>query len=330
MKHLIAVVMVVLVSHLQPCMAAARPAPVSQGAPAGAIKVTVLSTMLADEGVGEWGFAALVEVDGYKVLYDTGARPETVLKNAEELKIDLSQVRDVILSHNHNDHTGGMLVLRRAMQLKNPAALSRIHMATGITEPRRYDGSADQNPVPALLAAYVAGGGEVITHDQAAMIAPNVWLTGPVTRRYPEHNWDKGMWIVKTGGDIPDTVPEDMSLVVRGAQGLVVVTGCGHAGIANILAHARQIVAATLPAPTVQAVIGGLHLFEADDKTLAWTAGKMREAGVRMLLGAHCTGIEAVFRLRALLGLTRKTAVVAAVGSSYSSAKGIDPLSLAQ
>jgi len=73
-------------------------------AKAAVIKVTILSTMLADlVGIGEWGFAALIEVDGYKVLFDTGARPETVLRNAEELKIDLSQVTDVILSHNHDD-----------------------------------------------------------------------------------------------------------------------------------------------------------------------------------------------------------------------------------
>jgi len=72
------------------------------------VKVTVLSTMLTDlDGIGEWGFAALVEVDGYRVLFDTGARRETVLHNAEELKVDLAQVTDVVLSHHHTDHTGG-------------------------------------------------------------------------------------------------------------------------------------------------------------------------------------------------------------------------------
>ncbi|HEY7819572.1 MAG TPA: hypothetical protein VIG29_15215, partial [Vicinamibacteria bacterium] len=56
------------------------------------LKVTVLSTMLADDGIGEWGFAALVEVDGKTILFDTGARPNTVLENAKELEIDLSGV----------------------------------------------------------------------------------------------------------------------------------------------------------------------------------------------------------------------------------------------
>src|SRR5580692_2798519 len=75
------------------------------------LKVTILSTMLADEGIGEWGFAALVESDGHRILVDTGARPETVLSNARELKVDLSDVKEVILTHNHDDHVGGLMTL---------------------------------------------------------------------------------------------------------------------------------------------------------------------------------------------------------------------------
>src|SRR5258708_267376 len=70
----------------------------------GALNVVVLSTMLADtKGVGEWGFSALVEADGHRLLFDTGARPETVLRNVRELGIDLAGVTDVVLSHHHGD-----------------------------------------------------------------------------------------------------------------------------------------------------------------------------------------------------------------------------------
>src|SRR5205814_6233262 len=86
----------------------------------GSLRVLVLSTMLADEGVGEWGYAALVEVDGHRILFDTGARPDTVLTNAKELGVDLSTITDVVLSHNHDDHTGGLLTLRRTFARKNP------------------------------------------------------------------------------------------------------------------------------------------------------------------------------------------------------------------
>ena len=96
------------------------------------LKITILSTMLADDGIGEWGFAALVEADGHKILFDTGARPNTVLENARELKIDLGDVQDVILSHFHDDHTTGLMTLRREFSKSNPKALSRVHVANGI------------------------------------------------------------------------------------------------------------------------------------------------------------------------------------------------------
>jgi 7,8-dihydropterin-6-yl-methyl-4-(beta-D-ribofuranosyl)aminobenzene 5'-phosphate synthase len=131
--------------------------------------------------------------------------------------------------------------------------------------------------------------------------------------------------VLTPSGLVEDTVPEDASLVIDTPQGLVLISGCGHAGIINTIEHARTIVRA---APVVAAV-GGFHLFAATDATIEWTAGKLREFGLQHLLGAHCTGIEAVYRLRDLVGLTRKTAVVGAVGSSFTLGKGIDALALA-
>jgi 7,8-dihydropterin-6-yl-methyl-4-(beta-D-ribofuranosyl)aminobenzene 5'-phosphate synthase len=78
----------------------------------------------------------------------------------------------------------------------------------------------------------------------------------------------------------------------------------------------------------VHAVVGGLHLFSQPDDQLSWTEKRLRELGVAFLLGAHCTGIEAVFRLRELLGLGRGAAVVGAVGASFGRGKGIDPTPL--
>src|SRR5258707_9740225 len=84
------------------------------------LRVQVLSTMLtADDGIGEWGFAAVVEADGHRILFDTGARPNTVLNNAKELGVDLTNITDVVLSHNHSDHTGGPMTLRRGVKGEN-------------------------------------------------------------------------------------------------------------------------------------------------------------------------------------------------------------------
>ena len=127
-------------------------------------------------------------------------------------------------------------------------------------------------------------------------------------------------------GIVEDNIPEDQSLAIDTDRGLVIVAGCGHAGIVNTLEYARK----TVRPAQAYAVIGGLHLFDADEKTLTWTAGKLREFGLQHLLATHCTGIEAAFRLRELVHLTRATAVVAAVGSSFSLERGIDPLRLAR
>src|SRR5215470_19992470 len=101
------------------------------------LKIVILSTMLADRGgVGEWGFAAYVEADGKPLLFDTGARPRTVLENARELGIDLSRADVVVLSHNHADHTGGLLTLRAELAKDTTTALGTAHVARGIFWPR--------------------------------------------------------------------------------------------------------------------------------------------------------------------------------------------------
>ena len=147
------------------------------------LKITILSTMLADEGMGEWGFAALVEADGRRILFDTGLHPETVLQNARELGIDLSSVTDVVLSHHHEDHTGGLLALRRELSKRSPMAMSRIHVAPGIFLGRRHPGSEEEsNSTIAVKPAMEATGAVFVEHREPAEIFPGVWLTGPVPR----------------------------------------------------------------------------------------------------------------------------------------------------
>ena len=170
-----------------------------------------------------------------------------------------------------------------------------------------------------------------VEHAGPVVLLPGVTMLGPVPRVHPERNWGSPRGgaagrVQTPEGIVEDNVPEDTSIVVDTAEGLVLISGCGHAGIVNTMEYARTAVRA---APVV-AAIGGFHLFGASDETLAWTAGKMKAFGVQHLLGAHCTGIEAVFRLRQLVGLTRATAVVAGVGATYTHGTGIDATLLAR
>ena len=113
---------------------------------------------------------------------------------------------------------------------------------------------------------------------------------------------------------VEDTIPEDQALVINTAEGLVVLAGCGHAGIVNTMEYARSI-AGEKP---VYAVFGGLHLMSLTDQKLIWTGTKMHEFGVQHLLGAHCTGVDAVEPLRDAAGLGRETSVAGVVGSVFT------------
>ena len=301
----------------------------SEAAPVKSLKVTVLSTMLAGnagEGIGEWGFAALLEVDGQRLLIDTGQRAETVLRNAAELKIDLSDVTDVVITHNHDDHTAGLITLRRELSRKNPKALSRVHVGDGIFLSRLDAGGRETNGLLPIKAQYEAMGGQFVVHSNPTRLFPGVWFTGPVPRPHSERNGIGSLKLQTPAGVIEDTVPEDSSVVVETANGLVLVSGCGHAGIINTVDYARHVVRDT----TLYAAIGGFHLFAASDDQLAWTAERLKSAGLTYFLGAHCTGIEAVFRIRQLLSLSRQAAVVGAVGSSFTLGSGLDPRALAR
>jgi 7,8-dihydropterin-6-yl-methyl-4-(beta-D-ribofuranosyl)aminobenzene 5'-phosphate synthase len=292
------------------------------------LEVRILSTMLADDdGFGEWGFAALVVADGHRILLDTGAHEDTVLRNLTELKVSLADVPDVILTHHHADHTTGLVTLRREIGKSNPPALARAHVAKGIFANRAQADGRPSTKIFAVKRDYEATGGKFIEYDSPRELFPGVWVTGPVPRKYPERNWTNSEVLVLDGGKtVEDNLPEDMALVIDTAKGLVVITGCGHAGIVNICDYARTKIR---NAP-LHAVIGGLHLYQASDETLAWTGAKLKEFGLENLLGAHCTGIEAVYRLRQLTGLTRATAVVGAVGAGFTLPGGLAPGSIAR
>jgi len=98
------------------------------------------------------------------------------------------------------------------------------------------------------------------------------------------------------------------------------------AGIVNTCEYARKVTGQS----RILATIGGFHLFPASDERLDWTARQLRRFDLGYFLAAHCTGVEAVFRVRKLAHLDRATAVVGAVGSSYTLGKGLDPLALAR
>jgi 7,8-dihydropterin-6-yl-methyl-4-(beta-D-ribofuranosyl)aminobenzene 5'-phosphate synthase len=287
---------------------------VASGQEAAKLKITILSTMVADQkGVGEWGFSALVETDSSRILFDLGARPNTVRDNAAELKVDLGGIRQVVLSHNHFDHTAGLTAIRQ--QFPDGATASVLYIATGFFI--RTAGFVGM--LKADSAGYVSSGGRFIVIDRPQKIAPGIYLTGPVPRRYPEKNYTPGRTLTTPGGVVEDNVPEDMSMVIRTSRGLVLLTGCGHAGIVNTLEYVVQ----QFPGEKVVAVLGGMHLLEAKQEQLDWTANKLKTMGVQYFVGAHCTGLNSVYRIREVTGMTKENCLVGTVGTTFDLDQGI-------
>jgi 7,8-dihydropterin-6-yl-methyl-4-(beta-D-ribofuranosyl)aminobenzene 5'-phosphate synthase len=294
------------------------------------LRIYVLSTAVAGaqsmKGFGEWGFAALVEADGRSFLFDTGLYPETVARNADELGVNLAGITDVVLSHNHNDHTGGLLTLRAKYAKFNPVAFSNAHVAPGIFW-SRPSGYGELNPMIAFKPKFENAGGTFVEHSEPFELAPGVWLTGPIPRPHDEHNYSLLTKARRPDGEfVEDNLPENLSMIFDTDEGVVLLTGCGHAGLINELEYGLKITGSR----EALAVVGGLHLYQKSDKDLEWTALMLGRHKLKYFLGAHCTGIEAVFAIRRLTGLDRKKCVVGSLGASFTLGKGIDPEALAK
>ncbi len=279
-------------------------------------KVTILSTMLSDSYIGEWGFSAIIEVDDQRILFDTGSRENTVLQNANELNIDLNNIKNVFLSHNHKDHTGGLINLRN----KYPNSFAEAHVGEGIFYSR---------PSPIGKEHYILNNKEIIqnigvkfiSHSKPSQIIPGVWTTGKVPRIYDEKNWSKlGKMLDPIVGEVEDVIPEDQSLFFDTENGIVLISGCGHAGLANTLEYIKTII----PDRPIYKILGGFHLLKLDKEKLKWTAGKMKDAGVKYFVGAHCTGINSTYAIRNFMNLSPNNVLVGSVGT-YINNYGIFP-----
>lgn len=111
-------------------------------------------------------------MDGHKILYDSGASPEMIVKNAAALHVDVSDVEDVILSHNHWDHVGGLMNLRRTLSKNSPSAMSRVHVGARIFEPRLDESGQDMNGLRTIRTEYLATGGTFIVHERPTELYP--------------------------------------------------------------------------------------------------------------------------------------------------------------
>lgn len=267
--------------------------------------------------VAEHGFSALVTVRrgtvSHTVLFDTGISPNGMAMNFERLGLDASAIEAVVLSHGHSDHGGGFPGLARLRgRIGLPLTVHPLVFS------RRRFVVPDQGPweLPTLSrSALQAEGFEVIERRQPSLLLDgSVLITGEVDRTtefergLPNHEaWRDGRWE-------PDPlVLDEQSLVVhvRG-RGLVVVTGCGHAGAVNIARHALRLTGVE----HLHALLGGFHLTgPAFEPVIEPTVAAFAAIAPDLLVPAHCTGWRAQHRLAAALP---EAFIPNAVGTSFT------------
>lgn len=279
-------------------------------------QVTVLATNIADYGgLGEWSFAALFQSEQDAVLFDTGFKRDTVLHNVQHLNVDLSQVEKVVLSHFHSDHTGGLLVLREHFRAANESALSRVYVAKGFFDQRVTAAGVKVGPGEFASAltfkeAAEALGVRFFEIEGPTKIAPQLWLTGPVPRVEERYNGPAGLFISRDGELEADIIMDDQSLGYLTEKGWLVTSGCGHSGLIN-----TGKVLQSIKDEPIYSILGGFHLWQADNETLDRTARWLGEHGLGLMMGGHCTGIAAAETIANRLNLSRSHISHAAIGA---------------
>lgn len=223
-------------------------------------KITVLSDMIPGRRtIGEWGFSALIEIRSAGVtrrfLFDTGGNTQTVLSNARTLNIDICGIQDIVLSHNHDDHSLGLETLRTTCRDSNPNAFRNTYIGgEEMFWPRINAAGAQSNILVAGRARYVALGGTFIVNEKPTpqfLGLPGVWLTGKIRRNYNEKTNVAGTNIQLPDGKIEeDFLPEESAVIINTPTGMVVITGCAHAGITNTIETAQEILGAKSPSPS--------------------------------------------------------------------------------
>lgn len=268
-------------------------------APARADRVIRLTTLVdncvrAQGLVAQHGLSILAEGPFGRILFDTGATESVLLNNASALGVDLSTVDHIVLSHGHWDHGGGLMA---AMDVAKDAPIWMHHAALLPRVHGRGESARDIALSEALRLRLVREVSRWKDVREPTEIAPGAWVTGPIPGDRPD--WSHaGLW-QNAILDVPDTVREEQALWLEVSEGLVVVVGCSHFGLGNLLRQVRS----AMPAKPIVALVGGLHLESAPDEALMELAQQMREAGIRSFHPCHCSGWEASHRLAALLDL---------------------------
>jgi 7,8-dihydropterin-6-yl-methyl-4-(beta-D-ribofuranosyl)aminobenzene 5'-phosphate synthase len=253
-----------------------------------------------DTPLAEHGFSAMISLNSsgreHRVLFDTGMSPDGLVENMRRLGHSPKELEAIVLSHGHLDHTTGMDGLMRTLGRANlpvflhPEAWSKRRLLLPGREPFEL-------PTPSKSAIRGAGFEIIEERQPSFLLDGSLLITGEVDRTT---EFEKGMPVQqawRNGEWQPDPlVLDDQAAIVNVRdKGLVVITGCGHAGIVNIIRYARKLTGIE----RVHAVLGGFHLGYPFEPVIPQVCDALAELDPQVIVPAHCTGWKAVHALAA-------------------------------
>lgn len=254
---------------------------------------TLIENMQDDRGelCAEHGLSLYIEFDGKKLLFDTGQTGD-FLKNAEKLGKSVGAVDGMIVSHGHYDHSGGVIKMTEVLEKATPMYVGQEFFAPKYK--KMEDGTYKYNGNPFDEEALSAR--KIILHkiteditylSERIVLFKNFKRTNDFEKLNPK-------FFIKTGEEYrQDDFRDEIALGLFTSKGLVLIVGCSHVGIVNILKHVTEKIG--MP---IWAVLGGTHLVEADEARLEKTNEAFRRYQVSQVAVSHCTGEQGIERMQ--------------------------------
>ena len=238
--------------------------------------------------LAEHGLAFHIHAGSRNLLFDTG-QSDLLVNNARQLGLDLHDLEAVALSHGHYDHTGGRPAVRalapQARLLLHPDALAPKYAGNP-------DGTSRSIGMPDATLRLLNPRATFTETRAATEVIPGIFVTGEIPRVTPFEDVG-GPFFLDEACRQPDPLVDDQALFFDTPEGVVVLLGCGHAGVVNTLLHVEKLTGGR----RIQAVLGGFHLLQASPERLALTTEALRNRDLQTLVPAHCTGPGAIARL---------------------------------
>jgi 7,8-dihydropterin-6-yl-methyl-4-(beta-D-ribofuranosyl)aminobenzene 5'-phosphate synthase len=284
---------------------------------AGMKEMAGQSLCLAQHGIS-LAVTAHFENEEHSVLFDAGPDPATLERNSKFIGFDFGTVEAVVLSHGHFDHSEGLIKAADMIREQIGRKSIPLHVHPGAFV-KRADVLADGEILPLQVVPSTedleAAGFEVIKSEkQEEILSGTFYLSGEIPRR----SFEKGLENQVRQSDAGEWEPDPLVMEERFMaahvknKGLVIFTGCSHAGVINICTHARE----RFPDIPLYALIGGFHLVYPNEELIEDTINVFKQFGLKMIIPGHCTGWRAVHALLNAFG--EKAVNPLAVGSRIS------------